>query len=197
MKRKSPDATLEKWLNLKKAKVEVKGGITFVECKSAGYPARTKVNVQETDATLLLAVDVNTPGEKLTRRYCLENKKPYLVVKIDDKTNKTDKTTEDVAAWVKSNQIKRLNIAGNCLTRFRAEITQKQLDDLVTGLLTGLDLEHVQTGGQTGMDQAGTMAALSLKIPAKVVAPRGWMFREQSGRDVISEELFKSRFNST
>lgn len=190
-KKRKGSVSLEGWLERPEKKARL--GISFVECKSAGYPARTAVNVKETDGTLMLAVDTSTPGEKLTRRLCEENKKPYLVVAITEDV-KIASGVPSVTDWIKANGIATLNIAGNCITRFPQTVHQKDLNKLVVDLLTGTSLVRIQTGGQTGVDEAGAMAGLKLGIQTKVVAPKGWVFRGRDGKDVRSEELFKSRF---
>jgi hypothetical protein len=37
-------------------------------------------------------------------------------------------------------------------------------------------------------------AAVALGIPARVVAPKGWVFRGADGVDVVGEAAFKARF---
>jgi hypothetical protein len=184
--------SLDGWLERpdKKARPEV----SFVECKSAGYPARTAINVEETDGTLILAVDSSTPGEKLTTKLCVENQKPFLVVDIEVTPDLEFKLTRGkmVRAW--ASRLLSLNIAGNCITRFPPGVTQAHLNKLVYDLVADLSLVRIQTGGQTGIDEAGAMAGLKLGISTKVVAPKGWMFRGRDGKDVSSEKLFKSRF---
>lgn len=191
-KKRKGSVSLEGWLERRPEK-KARLGISFVECKGAGYPARTAVNVKETDGTLILAIDTSTPGEKLTKRLCEQNKKPYLVVAITEDV-KISSGVSSVADWIKTNAIATLNIAGNCITRFPQTVQQTDINKLVVDLLTGTSLIRIQTGGQTGVDEAGAMAGLNLGIQTKVVAPRGWVFRGRDGKDVKSEESFKSRF---
>jgi hypothetical protein len=190
-KKRKQHVSLEGWL--KQPEKKHKAAITFVECSKAGYPARTAINVQETDGTLLLAADSSTPGEKLTRKLCEEHKKPCMVIAISLDL-KLDKTPKDVEEWINTKGIATLNIAGNCITRFPRRVLQADLNKLLTDLLTGLALVRIQSGGQTGIDEAGIMAGLALKVQTKVVAPKGWMFRGRDGKDTSSESLFKSRF---
>ncbi len=38
-------------------------------------------------------------------------------------------------------------------------------------------------------------AAIEMNIPAMVIAPKGWLFRNAKGKDMADEALFKERFN--
>src|SRR5262249_2490126 len=55
----------------------------LIETDSAGYAERTKRNVRETDATLLLNVGTLEGGSLLTQRIAIGAGKPYLVVQVD------------------------------------------------------------------------------------------------------------------
>lgn len=46
-----------------------------------------------------------------------------------------------------------------------------------------LVIRQVVTGGQTGSDWAGAVAAASLAIPVKVTMPRRFLQRDVSGKD--------------
>lgn len=51
----------------------------LIEHSSPNYPPRTRLNVQSADLTIILG-DHTSPGCKLTRRYCHEHEKPYIIV---------------------------------------------------------------------------------------------------------------------
>ena len=93
--------------------------LSFVEIKGS-YPERTVKNVQQTDGTLLLAIDSTTPGERLTRRVCTEHKKPLMQVQLSwTKGSIAMSTTpEEFAKWVEEHNIRQLNVAGNSLYRY-------------------------------------------------------------------------------
>ena len=93
--------------------------LSFVEIKGS-YPERTVKNVQQTDGTLLLAIDSTTPGERLTRRVCTEHKKPLMQVQLSwTKGSIAMSTTpEECAKWVEEHNIRQLNVAGNSLYRY-------------------------------------------------------------------------------
>ena len=49
----------------------------MLECPIGGYPARTEMNIENADATLILAGDVLSPGTKLTAQICQKLGKPF------------------------------------------------------------------------------------------------------------------------
>ena len=52
----------------------------MTECESAGYPARTELNVLHSDATLILCDGAPSGGTKLTAELCRRHGKPCRVV---------------------------------------------------------------------------------------------------------------------
>lgn len=57
----------------------------LIELKSSSYSKRTHKNIEESDATLIVAFDQNlNGGTKLTKKYCVEQNKPYLVYCFDN-----------------------------------------------------------------------------------------------------------------
>ena len=50
------------------------------ELKEGGYNERTKKNVQDSDGTVIIYFGQLTGGTEETLRYCLNEKKPYLLV---------------------------------------------------------------------------------------------------------------------
>ncbi len=79
----------------------------LTETKSKHPTARTKANVKDSDATLIIAQGPLTGGTALTQRIAKEKYKPCLV------TDPTDCSAVEIAnAWLEDNEIKVLNIAG-------------------------------------------------------------------------------------
>jgi len=73
----------------------------LVESKSSKYPPRTKANVENSDATIYFATNLNSRGLKLTQKCCNElNKNFYL-----------NPTLDELKSIIKNNAI--LNVAGN------------------------------------------------------------------------------------
>ena len=69
-----------------------------------------------------------------------------------------------------------------------AEVLQKLLDK-------GITISSIRSGGQTGIDEAGIIAAQRLGIPNEVHTTSNYMFRGRDGKDISDEEKFKARFN--
>ena len=88
------------------------------ETNTSLYPARTRMNCRDSDATLIFSSDVNSKGTLLTVRFCIEMMKPYHIVVIDK--NNLDKykgvflkvKCQKVLKWLSSIKPKILNVAG-------------------------------------------------------------------------------------
>lgn len=72
------------------------------ECDLPGYPARTELNVQDSDGTVLFG-DVRSAGSKLAIGWAKAFHKPFLI----------NPTPEDLATWIDNQGIKTLNVGGN------------------------------------------------------------------------------------
>jgi hypothetical protein len=79
-----------------------------IEHVSSKYPPRTYSNVKDSDGTIRLAYDFNTPGEICTKKAIDFYAKPYLDIDLADTT-----FIFDVTQWIEDNRIVTLNIAGN------------------------------------------------------------------------------------
>lgn len=183
--------------------------ISFQESTSADYGDRTRKNAKA-DATIALAADFDSLGEKLTRRTVEKLNKKYIGISVSSKATSNDLKVDQKAVDFVVNELnevnaKTLNIAGNGLYTMKdLGYTQEDLDVMVYSLLKAVvespklktKIESVRTGGQTGFDEAGAKAAIKLGIPTIVLAPKGWKFRDISSKDISNEELFKARFET-
>lgn len=80
------------------------------ETASPDYADRTRANVKDSDATLILSRDPRlTGGTKLTRQFAVELKKPYL---LGDPTADIAEETCRVADWIEQENVEVLNVAG-------------------------------------------------------------------------------------
>jgi len=113
-------------------KPEYKELYGMVAHSSSSYVPRTRVNVKNSDGTLRLAFDFNSPGEKCTKKAIISYKKPFFDV---DLNNPCDVAL--VCEWLKVNNIKILNVAGNT-ERTATGITKKAIEYL-TKLFESLD----------------------------------------------------------
>jgi len=75
------------------------------EHPSADYRPRTKLNVENSDGTLIISTQNRaSSGSKLTERYAREGNKPLLI---------NPRSADEIHQWMVSNNIQTLNIAGN------------------------------------------------------------------------------------
>lgn len=76
------------------------------ETPTRAYAERTRWNVRDSDATLIIAGDVVQGGTQLTRDVALEIGRPVLLVAPDDGNR------EAVLAWLSEHRVEVLNVAG-------------------------------------------------------------------------------------
>lgn len=104
------------WMTLKGPQEQALRFYGLVECSEKGYPARTMRNVRNSDATIRIALDFNTPGEACTLRYITKYKKPYFDVRLDPigyEDYQFTPLSQELAHWIISNGFNVINIAGN------------------------------------------------------------------------------------
>ena len=77
------------------------------ETKSADYKERTRLNVEDSDGTLIILQNKMDTGTNYTIEVLKEIKKPYLIINTTD-TDNVKKVTE----WLNQWKINVLNIAG-------------------------------------------------------------------------------------
>lgn len=75
---------------------------------SGNYAARTAVNVRNSDGTIRIAYRFQSPGERCTLKAIKKYNKPTIDVDVD-----TPRPYQEVAEWIKENNIEVLNVAGN------------------------------------------------------------------------------------
>lgn len=75
-----------------------------------GYKERTLKNVQDSDATIIIYFESISGGTKETLLYCLNEKKPYLL--IDGSGITEDSASKRIKHFIDENQISLLNVAG-------------------------------------------------------------------------------------
>lgn len=175
--------------------------LQFKECQIKGYRQRTSENASA-DVTLAFAVDFLTPGERLTFSEVIKQDKLYIPIDLTNPKNLTQDSVDKVAEEINRLNKKEisLNIAGNSIKRFN--YPQEELDKIVYNFLHELHnndiaefkITLIRSGGQTGSDEAGIKAAIKLDIPSLIYAPKGWVFRDKSGKDIEDEQLFKKTF---
>lgn len=172
-----------------KKKLENKN--VFVDTASnSNYETRTVHNATVSDITVAIAKDFTTGGERVTKQAAGEK---YYGVTFSSRELSYDTIADDIL-----NKLKRIipdynekenviiNIAGNgiyTLNKFKA--SQKDCNDVVYNILYRvkelLEKENkkliVISGGQTGIDEAGIMAAMQLGVPAQIYTTSNYRFR--------------------
>lgn len=86
---------------------EIPARYPLVETSSAAYPVRTRMNVHDSDATLILTLGDLDSGSKLAARLAQRAGKPCLVVPLD-----APDALQQARAWLAQVRPQVLNIAG-------------------------------------------------------------------------------------
>lgn len=184
--------------------------------KSDWYSLRTVNNINGSDITIAFANDFSTKGEKLTTDAAVKannGKGKYLRpgsgkdtkhVKMSnlEALNNPKETAKEIANFFKEKYPNKknfiLNIAGNGIYTLNGIVTQQELNSKMRDVLKELIKElpgvkiQVRSGGQTGMDLAGVVAAYSLGLDTTLHMSKGWKVRPLDGKDktFATKELF-------
>lgn len=172
--------------------------IDFQEEQSSGYIERTRKNASA-DATIDFGL--NQKGEPWTKKAVDNNNKKYIGVNTNNLTI-TSEMVNEIVENLNNVNAKTLNIAGMGIYNMKNN-TQEEIDKFVYDLLKKVvespnlktKIESIRTGGQTGFDEAGAKAGLKLGIKTIVLAPKGWVFRNQEGKDISNKQAFENRFS--
>ncbi len=169
--------------------------ITVQEHTSKKYPPRTYFNATSSDVTLALAVDLNTAGEMLTKKAAGDK---YIGFQLNSDTSSLE-VARQLYKFMKSRNAKKLNIAGNGIYTLSEHGCDQEyinyfVHDVISKVNTYWPIEKIFTGGQTGVDLAGAVAARNLDIEALITLPNGYIQRfedkkdiEQTQQDVINQ----------
>ena len=164
------------------------------------YPSRTRENANWSDITIALAQDFNTAGEKLTKS-AAGNKyvSSILAAEFNDASEIAKNLYNQIKTKGKTDNLK-INIAGNGI--YSMKQSQSYYNNLMTQILMklqdkGVTISEIRSGGQTGIDEAGIIAAQRLEIPNEIHSTANFMFRDKSGKDISDEQAFKNRFLSS
>lgn len=100
------------------------------ECPTPGYPARTYLNVRESDGTMRFAADFSTAGERCTAAAIKQYRRPSIDVDVTRPLSCGD--MDRLLAWLEAHHIRILNVAGN------RETTYKGIGKLVAEMIYAL-----------------------------------------------------------
>lgn len=161
--------------------VAAQQAVSVKESSASGYAERTKHNANSADVTIAFAIDHTTAGERLTARLA-GNK----LVKFESSLKEF---AEAIIAKLKSVNGTSINVAGNGIyTWAKSGGTQEAINQRMFKVLKMVKEQHpalnkIVTGGQTGSDLAGAIAAKALGIPVEVTMPKGFLQRGADGKD--------------
>lgn len=114
---------------------------------------RTKMNVQDSDATIILASDTTSPGTMLTAKLCVELRKPVLLLDIAEITEQFacngfwtasvgDPLCQAMFDFIRLHKVCVLNVAGN-RERFEDLRTTKIVKGMLLNTFQLLNLEDL------------------------------------------------------
>jgi hypothetical protein len=157
--------------------------ITLVEHKSAYYGPRTWHNAAQ-GVTLAYAVDHTTAGEKLTQKAAGDK-----IVKISPEFCDDIQAARYLYAMLRHYNCRTVNVAGNGIYTFAKHgFGQVNVNDAITNILHTVhmhwQIEKVVSGGQSGADLAGLIAAERIGIDSVGTWPKGFKMRFADGKDV-------------
>lgn len=161
-------------------------GITTVrEHPDSGFRQRTIDNVSAAGVTVAIATDFTTAGERLTRNTADAQGK-YLAL---DFSLPADKAGLRLAKTMRSKDTTTLNVAGNGIyTLVKSGHTQESVNrhvyDIIAAAHALRPITKIVSGGQTGVDIAGAVAARALGIPSVITLPKGYRQRNANNQDV-------------
>ena len=155
------------------------------EHSSPKYTPRTYFNAKTADVTLAIAVDLSTAGEKCTHKAAGDK---YIGFQIDKDTDYLE-VARGLYKFMKARQAKTLNVAGNGIyTLAKYGINQEWINRFVCNVIAKVDefnpIETIYSGGQTGVDMAGAVAANIVGIDATITLPKGYIQRFEDKVDV-------------
>lgn len=159
--------------------------INIREHTSSSYGPRTWHNAAQ-GVTLAVAVDFSTAGEKLTTKAAQKNG----IVHLDARLFKGCwiQAARELYKKLKDSNCRVVNIAGNGIyTYSKWGFDQQDVNSMVEVVLKQvhqyLKLDHIVSGGQTGADLAGLVAAAKLDIDCTGMWPKGYKMRFKDGID--------------
>lgn len=146
-----------------------------------GYSKRTSDNAK-CDVTMATAADYSTGGERMTKQFAGDRYIP-LPLFLD-----ADEAGRRLAEFMEARRASSLNVAGNGIAtlvgkHWSQEAVNQWIFDCLSVAHALRPINRIQSGGQTGIDMAGAIAAHRLGIPAKILFPLGFKQRGEDSRD--------------
>jgi hypothetical protein len=157
--------------------------LTIQEHKSSSYAPRTYHNAHSADLTVAIACDFSTAGERLTKQAAGDK-----YIHFDLNSDPVD-CARLLYSRMKRYGVKTLNIAGNGIyTCTKYGFTQEQVNIFLLHMLSPIHehigIDHLYSGGQTGVDIAAGVCSVIMDIPCTITLPKGYKMRFEDGKDV-------------
>lgn len=152
------------------------------------YVPRTGENARQATVTVAFAVDFTTAGERLTKR---EAGHRYIGIEFGSPPEVAAKA---LAHYLLTKEGPRtLNVAGNGIYTFAQKgIGQAAVNQWVYEVLRRVHeqvgLTSIRSGGQTGVDHAGLVAAVALQVDALGLYPKSFRRRDAEGNEQHATE---------
>lgn len=190
-----------KWINSVKPEI--------IEDAVRNYGHRTWANAEWSDITLAFAADFNSPGEITTKKAAGNKFIGYLLTSAEVMREQDDcywkAQGRKYACLIRSNPSYhedgiKLNIAGNSMISisrcgFDADSVQDVIYHVLKNLLSeGIVISEVRSGGQSGADEFGIIAAQRLGLKCSILAPKGYRFHYKEGEEIEGYSRFVKRF---
>lgn len=171
--------------------------IIVQEHMMTGYRERTKFNAESGDITFALAVDLGTAGERLTKTLAGDR---YFGYQLNEDSTPID-VARNLYKFMREKKAKTINIAGNGIYSLSERgYDQPAINAFLCDILEIINryapIERIFSGGQTGVDLAGAVAAKYLGIPALITLPKGYMQRFEDKQDILqTKESVEKQIN--
>lgn len=177
--------------------------INILEHSSGKYAPRTFLNTRLGDITTAFYADRNTGGERMTKKMAGSK---YVGIHID--THPPNEVVKTIYKAMVDKNAHSLNIAGNGMyTLHKFGYDQQYVNEYVLNIVKRVHIhrpiKEIYSGGQTGIDLAGIVAAKVLKINAIATLPKGYIQRFEDKVDVVQSrkiiehqiEFWSSKFD--
>ena len=127
------------------------------------YNFRTRRNVLDSNATVIVAADLESSGSRLTRRLCIENERPYLDIGIADIVrlasmgpaagtepvlSRIIERGQRLADFCLKHQVGILNVAGNRELPSTGQAYGTMVITSITDWVVGMALELLELEGK-------------------------------------------------
>ena len=174
--------------------------LTLIEDNSSDYKNRTEVNARDADVTIAIALYPDSFGEKLTKNMAKKHNKLFISVSPNDDINLKSTEVSETLYNLFSDRPFKINIAGNGLKTMEGKLTQQECDDFTLTFMRALmekrklNIELIRSGGQTGFDEAGIKASLTLGINTLGYYPKGFKILNLSGTKYQRESDVKALY---